>query len=104
MLKFLIDHNVPRSVCVFLKKKKYDVKLVKDINPEMTDSQVVAVAREEKRIIVSNDKDFVNLSFGNIDVDMILFDYFDQTSDVRIAGLKKILPKFSNGLGVIVLQ
>lgn len=65
MLKFLIDHNVPRSVGVFLKKKKYNVKLVKDINPEMTDLQVVAVARKEKRIIVSNDKDFVNLSFGN---------------------------------------
>lgn len=41
MLKFLIDHNVPKSVSGFLKRKKYDVKLVKDINPEMTDLQLL---------------------------------------------------------------
>ncbi|PIZ76550.1 hypothetical protein COY05_00735 [Candidatus Peregrinibacteria bacterium CG_4_10_14_0_2_um_filter_38_24] len=104
MLKFLIDHNVPKSVGIFLKRKKYDVKLVKDVNPGMTDLQVIGLARSEGRIVVSNDKDFINLSVSNRDVDMILFNYFSQLAEIRIAGLKWILSKLEEGFGIIVLQ
>lgn len=104
MLKFLIDNNIPKSVGVFLKAKKYDVKFVQDLNPEMTDLQVIAVARRENRIILSNDKDFVALSLGNADVDTILFSYLSQSAEIRIAGLKQILPELKSGFGIAVLQ
>ena len=104
MFKILIDHNVPKSVGGFLKRKKYNVKLVKDINSEMTDLQVIALARNENRIVISNDKDFIGLSVNNSDVDMILFNYFGQGADIRIAGLKQILSKLKKGFGIIVLQ
>ena len=35
---------------------------------------------------------------------MILFSYFSQSAEVRIVGLKKILPKLETDFGVIVLQ
>lgn len=104
MFKFLIDHNVPKSVSVFLKNKKFDVKLVKEVDSEMTDLQVVKLARKEKRIIVSNDKDFIGLSVKYKAVDMVLFDYLNQSSDVRISGLKRVLPELKEGFGILVLQ
>lgn len=104
MFKFLVDHNVPKSVSVFLKRKKFNVVLVKDINPEMTDLQVVALAKKENRIVISNDKDFISLSVKHSGVNMILFNYLNQSSDIRITGLKRILPKLQEGFGIIVLQ
>ncbi len=104
MLKFLIDHNVPKSVSDFLKKRKFDVKLVKDVDAAMTDLRVLDLAKNEGRIIVSNDKDFISLSVRYSTVDMILFSYLTQSAGVRISGLQKILRKLEAGFGVVVLQ
>lgn len=104
MFKFLVDHNVPKSVASFLKKKKCNVKLVKDVDATLTDLQVMNLAKKEGRIVLSNDKDFISLSSKYINVDMILFSYLSQSAEVRILGLKKILPKLKVGFGVVVLQ
>lgn len=104
MLKFLVDHNVPKSVSDFLKKQKCNVMLVKDVDASMTDLQVMSLAKKEGRIVLSNDKDFISLSAKYTDVDMILFSYLSQSAEVRIDGLKKILPKLESGFGVVVLQ
>ncbi len=104
MLKFLVDHNVPKSVSGFLKKQKHNVKLVKDVDASMTDLQVLNLAEGEGRIMVSNDKDFIALSVKCSNVDMILFSYLDQSAEVRISGLKKILSKLEVGFGIAVLQ
>lgn len=104
MLKFLVDHNVPKSISDFLKKQKCNVKLVKDVDASMTDLQVVSLAKVEGRIVLSNDKDFIGLSAKYTDVDMILFSYLSQSAEVRITGLKKIVPQLEAGFGVVVLQ
>lgn len=104
MLKFLVDHNVPKSVSDFLKKQKCNVKLVKDVDAAMTDLQVMNLAQKEHRIVLSNDKDFISLSAKYTDVDMVLFSYLNQSAEVRITGMKKILPKLEVGFGVVVLQ
>lgn len=104
MLKFLVDHNVPKSVSDFLKKQKCNVMLVKDVDASMTDLQVMSLAKEEGRIVLSNDKDFISLSAKYTDVDMILFSYLSQSAEVRITGLKEILLKLKVGFGVVVLQ
>lgn len=104
MLKLLVDHNVPKSVSDFLKKQKCNVMLVKDVDASMTDLQVMSLAKKEGRIVLSNDKDFISLSAKYTDVDMILFSYLSQSAQVRIAGLKKILPELKVGFGVVILQ
>lgn len=104
MLKFLVDHNVAKSISDFLKQQKFNVKLVKDVDATMTDLNVMNLAKKEGRIIVSNDKDFIGLSVKHNSVDMILFSYLSQSAELRISGLKKILPKLENGFGVVVLQ
>lgn len=104
MFKFLVDQNVPKSVSNFLKSQKHDIKLIKDVNAAMTDLQVLDLAGTDNRILLSNDKDFISLAVKYHNVDMILFSYLSQASEVRIKGLKKILPKIDKGFGVIVLQ
>jgi predicted nuclease of predicted toxin-antitoxin system len=104
MLRFLVDHNVPKSVSVFLKKNKYDVLLVKEVNAEMKDTSVIKLALKEKRIVLSNDKDFLHLASRFTKADIILFDFLSQSPEVRIAGLKMILPKLKPPFGVFVLQ
>lgn len=47
MLRFLIDHNVPKSVGVFLAGEGHDVMFVKDIDPELVDEKVLESAKEE---------------------------------------------------------
>lgn len=61
MLKFLVDHNVPKSVSDFLKKQKYNVMLVKNVDAAMTDLQVINLAKKDGRIVLSNDKDFIQI-------------------------------------------
>lgn len=96
MLKFLIDHNVPRSVGLSLKRKGYNVKLVKTIDPEMSDRQIVRLALNENRIVLSNDKDFIHLASKYKQVNLILFDYRNQGAELRVGGLNMILPKLNS--------
>lgn len=70
----------------------------------MTDLQVIILAKKENRIIVSNDKDFIGLSVKYNDFDMILFNYLNQSADIRITGLKQILSNLEYGFGIAVLQ
>lgn len=104
MHNFLIDHNVPKSVADFLRKEKQNVKMVKDVDPSMTDLQVMSLARKEDRIVISNDTDFISLSTKFLEVDVILFSYLDQSPEIRIYGLKKILPNLKEGFGILILQ
>ncbi len=104
MLKFLIDHNVPHSVARFLEKRGYPLKLVRDLDPEMSDTSIVRKAEKEGLIIISNDKDFISLAVQYQQVDMILFDFLNQSAEVRISAMKKILPDLHQPFGVLVLQ
>lgn len=104
MLRFLIDENVPKSVSLFLIKQKYNIKLARDIKSELTDKEVLQIAIKEKRIILSNDKDFIDLAMHHREVNIVLFDFLNQGSDIRITALKKILPKLKGQFGILLLQ
>ena len=104
MLRFFVDQNVPNKVSSFLMDLAYDVRLVRDIDYDMSDSTVLAIAQKENRIVITNDKDFLRLSLSYSDVDIIVFAFKNQSAQCRIESLKKILPKLKNSFGVIVLN
>ncbi len=62
MIKFLTDENIAYAVISALRDKGYDIK---DIKEErlfgISDEKVVKLANEEKRVILTCDKDFANL-------------------------------------------
>ena len=64
-MRLLLDENVSPVIGEALTAAGYDVRAVTTACPGASDIQVVALARAEDRIIVSEDKDFGNLVFRN---------------------------------------
>lgn len=57
--KFLLDENVRIELLRFLKKSDFDVKLVPK---QATDKNLALLSKSEKRILVTNDRDFTGYS------------------------------------------
>ncbi len=58
---FLIDIGVGRVVEDWLAKAGYDVLTVREINPRMPDKDILSLADQEKRMVITMDKDFGEL-------------------------------------------
>jgi predicted nuclease of predicted toxin-antitoxin system len=62
-IKFLADVNVEKPLVDYLLKEGYDIKWIPDYDCEMLDEDLLQLANREKRIFVTNDKDFGDLIF-----------------------------------------
>ena len=57
-MRFLIDNNVPTAVAVYLRSLGHDVALVREeLTEDAPDPLVATTAMEQKRVLVSHDKD-----------------------------------------------
>ena len=92
-IKFLVDENVDFPVVQFLRNEGFDVASVAEGYPSIDDASILKRAYEEKRIVVTNDKDFGNLVFElNLKAKgIILFRLEDQSSRAKIGALKMVL-------------
>ncbi|MDO8503796.1 MAG: DUF5615 family PIN-like protein [bacterium] len=61
-MKFLADVNIPQSVITTLLSKGHDVLDLKRQNLALKDVYVIKLAENEKRIILTLDKDFIALT------------------------------------------
>ena len=55
---FLADENFPLESVKFLRNKKVDVVSVQEIAPGAKNGEVIRLARKEKRVLLTFDKDF----------------------------------------------
>lgn len=62
-MKYLADENVPFSSITYLKAKGYDIKAIGVDDPSITDEQVMAIAIDEDRTIITYDSDYGELIF-----------------------------------------
>ena len=62
-IKFLADVNVEKPLVDYLSNQGYDIKWIPDYNCEMFDEDILQLANKEKRILITNDKDFGDLIF-----------------------------------------
>jgi predicted nuclease of predicted toxin-antitoxin system len=99
-IKFLADVNVEKPLVDYLSKQGYDIKWVPDYNCEMPDEDLLQLANEEKRIFITNDKDFGDLIFlqKKLSVGTILFRVKGQKTEEKIKLMKKILMGYRNKL------
>lgn len=63
IIKFIADANIEKSIVDYLRTKGCDVKWVAECAPAMIDNEILKIARREKRILITNDKDFGELVF-----------------------------------------
>jgi len=57
-MKFLVDENVHHAIYQFLKDQGFDVTSVARDYSSFDDKDILAIAHKEKRVIITNDKDF----------------------------------------------
>ena len=62
-IRFLADVNVEKPVVDYLLKEGYDIEWIPDIEIGMSDEGLLQIANREKRILITNDKDFGELIF-----------------------------------------
>jgi predicted nuclease of predicted toxin-antitoxin system len=62
-LKFLIDVGVGRAVEQFLEQQGYEVKTVRSLDSRMPDIDIIRLAVQEERLIMTMDKDFGELVY-----------------------------------------
>ncbi len=89
-MRFLLDENVSYRVCAHLKAAGHDAVHVDEIGLASTDDLVVAArARDEDRILVSCDHDFVQILFASGDTrpSLLLMREVDTLPSAEIAAL-----------------
>ncbi len=63
-MRFLFDQSTDRRLAPYLRNLGHDVTIVAvDYPPSLPDEQVLAIAHQEQRILVTEDRDFGELVF-----------------------------------------
>ncbi len=62
-LRFIVDVGVGRQIEGYLQKLGYNTKSVRDINPSMSDKEIIRIAVSENRMVITMDKDFGGLVY-----------------------------------------
>jgi len=64
-LRFLLDENAEYRIARWLRQQGHDVTAIAmDYPPSLSDTDILALALAERRIIVTNDTDFGELVFA----------------------------------------
>lgn len=93
MNRFIVDECTGPVVASWLKTKGFDVYSVAENSPGITDDEVLKKAVIEKRILITNDKDFGEMIFkNNLPHEGVIFMRLtDERSLNKIAVLEKLL-------------
>src|SRR3990172_6259448 len=85
-IKFLIDESTGASVAEYLRRAGFDVLFVGETMQQAEDTDILAQAAHENRILMTNDKDFGELVFrsGRTHAGVVLFRLQDESQDNRV--------------------
>lgn len=99
-IKFLVDESVEYRIVLSLRKLGFDVNSVSEENPSISDSEVIKVSYQLKRILITNDKGFSRLVFKEKYKchGIILIRLPDQNAEEKILRLHKIIESKSEEL------
>lgn len=97
-MKFLIDVNVGKSIETLLIEKGFDILPIRDIDPRMSDSDILNLAVEQGRIVITQDKDFGELVYnsGMQHAGVLLLRMEGESRDNKIKIMHEIITKHLN--------
>ncbi len=99
-LRFLVDVGVGKTIETYLNDKGFDTKAVRDINPRMSDKEIIRMAAKEDRIIITLDKDFGELVY-HLSMEhsgILLLRLEDATGPEKLQVVKHIISHYSQRL------
>jgi len=99
-LKFLVDAGVSRRVEKWLFDHGYDTKNVRDIDPRMSDKEILKIAVSERRMVITMDKDFGELVYnsGLLHGGVLLLRLEEAKADEKVKVIREILEKYADNL------
>lgn len=101
-MKFLLDESAELRIAAFLKEAGHDVTTItEDYQMSTPDPEVLKIANSEKRILITNDKDFGELIVKKkLPHNGVIFFRLplDSSAIEKIKWLKKILIEYINQL------
>jgi predicted nuclease of predicted toxin-antitoxin system len=96
----MIDVGVGRAVEDWLRAAGYDVLAVRDLDPGMSDENILARAAAEQRLVITMDKDFGELVYrsGHAHAGVLLLRLEDESSAHKVAVVEQIFTPHANQL------
>ncbi len=99
-MKLLVDMGVGKAVEGWLADRGHDVKAVRDLNPRMTDDDILALAVREQRLVITMDKDFGYLIFhsGQAHAGVLLLRMEDARSEEKVQAIQRLFSAHADSL------
>jgi predicted nuclease of predicted toxin-antitoxin system len=97
-MRFIVDECVGPKVATWLRQQGHDVFSVYEQSRGIDDEAVLDIAFEEKRILVTNDKDFGEKVYRDkvLHHGIILLRLADQSAASKIAAIEQLLRNYSD--------
>lgn len=105
-MKFLLDESAEYRLAAFLADQGHDVTAIAHDYPyALTDAEVLRIAQEEQRTLITNDRDFGELAFhrGMSHCGIVLFRLPPGHTDRKIAALRDLLTSHANRLDQFIV-
>ncbi len=105
-MRFLLDESADFRLAAFLAERGHDVTTVaRDYPRALKDREVLAIARRERRVLITNDTDFGELIYRQrlAHRGVILFRLRSHALAAKCAWLARVLAEFSGQLDQFVV-
>jgi predicted nuclease of predicted toxin-antitoxin system len=92
-ISFLADVNIEKPIVDYLVGRGYDVKWVPDYDCEMSDEALLTIANDDRRLLLTNDKDFGELIYlqKKLSSGVVLLRVKGQDVELKVALIMKLL-------------
>lgn len=99
-MNFLVDESTGMAVVEFLRATGHDALSVSEVMPHADDPSILLKAEREKRIVITNDKDFGELVFRSHQANqgVILLRLQNDHSASRVRAIKILLQEYAGRL------
>ena len=106
-MRFLLDESAEARIAAILTEQGHDVtRIGRDYPPSLPDEDVLALAERERRILITNDKDFGELVFRerHPHAGVVLFRFpLESTAQVKIHAPEQFLASLLRQLAQFVV-
>lgn len=101
MKKILADESVDFRIVRSLREDNYEVEAIIELYPGIRDDEVLALANEIDAILLTEDKDFGELTYRlrKPNKGILLFRMGGEAIDTKIRILKEVLQEYGEKLG-----
>ena len=99
-MRLLVDESTGAAVVAYLRSAGHDVLAVAEAMPQADDSDILTRAASERRVLLTNDKDFGNLVFrdGRAHSGVLLLRLQDETPANRVRVVSAVLEQYADRL------